>query len=111
LNKKANDKERRHLREVKNLSCVVCFKRGPSEAHHCILKGRSDHYWTIPLCVYHHRGKEGINGGIIGKKTWEERYGKQTSLLGFTYAELLTYDGCPAFVQPVGFSPRQIEQF
>jgi hypothetical protein len=37
---------------------------------------------TIPLCVDHHRGEQGIHH--IGQKTWESTYGTQDILLDMT---------------------------
>jgi hypothetical protein len=36
---------------------------------------KSKDEYTIPLCVDHHRGSQGIHQ--IGQKTWEKAYGNQ----------------------------------
>jgi hypothetical protein len=59
--------------------CSVC--RQPAEIHHLIglkysgMAQKAEDTMTIPLCVNHHRGAEGIHQ--IGQKTWEEAYGEQ----------------------------------
>jgi hypothetical protein len=73
----------RHIARVKALPCAVCGRAGPSDAHHCI-HGRfgsrkvSD-FDTIPLCKWHHQwGPEAIHNG---SKTWEQKFGADTSYL------------------------------
>jgi len=59
--------------------CCVCQR--PAEIHHLLgvkysgMGQKADDKYTIPLCVEHHRGKQGIHH--IGIKTWEDAYGTQ----------------------------------
>lgn len=74
--KKAKTKEEElHLDRVGSLPCCVCGYY-EVQVHHLTGAGmglRSSHFDTIPLCHYHHVGDEGIH--IIGKKTWQNKYG------------------------------------
>lgn len=59
--------------------CVICMR--PPEIHHLIgykysaLSKKADDSNTIPLCVEHHRGSQGIHH--LGMRVWEETYGTQ----------------------------------
>jgi len=63
--------------------CIVCMR--PAEIHHLIgykyssLGKKADDINTIPLCVDHHRGAQGIHH--MGMRVWEKVYGEQESLL------------------------------
>jgi hypothetical protein len=80
-------KERKaRFNALSEIGCILCQR--PAEIHHLIgLKYRgmgkkaSDEN-TIPLCVDHHRGEQGIHH--IGQKTWESTYGTQDILLDMT---------------------------
>ncbi len=76
---------------ISELGCIVCVS--PPQIHHCIghefgtgkgLKAKDD--FTIGLCHHHHVGAEGIH--VIGRKTWEKKYGRQSDLLELTNARL-----------------------
>lgn len=66
-----------HMLRVKQLPCVICWRHGPSDAHHCIhdrygTDKRSD-FAVIPLCKAHHQdGPDAIHNG---KATWRAKYG------------------------------------
>lgn len=68
-----SDAARRHIHAVKELSCAVCGRAGPSDAHH-ILEGRtpgrkSPDALAIPLCKDCHQGS---HNGIHGqRRMWE----------------------------------------
>jgi hypothetical protein len=49
--------------------------------HHCFTGagGRKDHFKVIPLCHYHHQGKEGIH--TLGRKKWQAAYWAEADLL------------------------------
>lgn len=54
------EKEKKHVRRVKELPCGCCGAAGPSHAHH-ILQGRTPgrrapHWLTIPVCEDCHVG-------------------------------------------------------
>ncbi len=59
--------------------CCVCKR--PTEIHHLVglkysgMAQKAKDEITIPLCVDHHRGAQGIHQ--IGQKTWESAYGEQ----------------------------------
>lgn len=71
--------EAKHLSSVAAMGCCICEKQGyrdtPAEIHH-IRTGqgmrRADHFSTIPLCPWHHRGMEGIHH--LGRKAWERKF-------------------------------------
>ncbi len=81
----ANAEERRHWARVRPLGCLVCNSecKGRTTIHHCGTGGggRKNHMLVIPLCVYHHTGAGGINGGIISRRAWEEKHGTETYFL------------------------------
>jgi hypothetical protein len=64
-----------HMAKVARLPCMICFNP-QVEVHHCISERFSQRKaWdteTIPLCVNHHRGPDGIH---TNKAAWEEKYG------------------------------------
>ena len=63
--------------------CVICMR--PAEIHHLIghpyssMGKKANDINTIPLCVDHHRGSQGIHH--IGMRVWEDTYGTQKSHL------------------------------
>lgn len=71
--------ESEHLDHISSLGCCIC---GNSyvEIHHVREFGeKRKHSKVIPLCVFHHRGKEGIHH--LGKKEWRRRYGNECDYL------------------------------
>ena len=73
-------KERKkRFNELSEYGCCIC--RRPAEIHHLIgfayrgIGQKATDENTIPLCVEHHRGAQGIHH--LGLKTWEKAYGKQ----------------------------------
>ena len=70
--------------------CIICMR--PAEIHHLIgykyssLSKKADDINTIPLCVDHHRGGQGIHH--MGMRAWEEVYGTQEYLLNKTNNDL-----------------------
>ena len=70
--------------------CIICMR--PAEIHHLIgykyssLSKKADDINTIPLCVVHHRGGQGIHH--MGMRAWEKVYGTQESLLVKTNKDL-----------------------
>lgn len=74
-------KNANHLQKVRELGCIIC--KSPASAHH-IRNGqgmgqKASDYETIPLCHYHHQGKEGIH--VCGTKVWQMRFGTELELL------------------------------
>jgi hypothetical protein len=77
-------KERKiRFNALSEYGCVIC--RRPAEVHHLIGYGyrgigqKATDENTIPLCVEHHRGAQGIHH--LGLKTWEKAYGEQSNHL------------------------------
>lgn len=75
--------ERKHMNAVAELGCVVCRRvygphdPGPVELHHprrgTGMGQRANHSDVLPLCVPHHRGKDGLHG--LGTKGFPKHYG------------------------------------
>ena len=65
------------MNNVKQCSCVVCSRPGPSDAHHCRSGSyggkRPDGFKTIPLCKLCHT--DGPVAFHVDKKGWEKRNG------------------------------------
>lgn len=72
--KSKNEKD--YLHAVALLPCCICG-HWPVEVHHqrtgIGLGQRASHFNTLPLCLNHHRGKEGIH--TLGRKAWEKHIG------------------------------------
>ena len=73
-------KERKiRFESLAEYGCVICMR--PAEIHHLIgykyssMSKKADDVNTIPLCVEHHRGSQGIHH--LGMRVWEETYGNQ----------------------------------
>ena len=70
--------------------CIICMR--PAEIHHLIghpyssMGKKADDINTIPLCVDHHRGSQGIHH--MGMRIWEEVYDTQINLLNKTNKSL-----------------------
>ena len=84
-------KERKaRFEALAEFGCVICMR--PAEIHHLIgykyssLSKKADDSNTIPLCVEHHRGGQGIHH--MGMRAWEEVYGSQEKLLNKTNISL-----------------------
>lgn len=80
-----------HKGKVAELGCAMCFHLygphdpAPVELHHLRSGGwgKGSYKTLIPLCVNHHRGREGIHH--IGTKLWEREFGvTQQQLLDWT---------------------------
>ena len=75
---KAKERKER-FNKLSEYGCVIC--RRPAEVHHLIgfkyrgIGQKATDENTIPLCVEHHRGSQGIHH--LGLKTWEIAYGEQ----------------------------------
>ncbi len=75
---KAKERKKR-FNELSEYGCCIC--RRPAEIHHLIgfkyrgIAQKASDENTIPLCVEHHRGGQGIHH--MGVKTWEKTYGSQ----------------------------------
>lgn len=52
-----NKAERKHLDRVANMGCLICG--APASIHHprfaCGMSQRSNHWFAIPLCKFHHQ--------------------------------------------------------
>lgn len=84
----------RHEKNLRALCCQVTWRR-PVTLHHCHggsmrclgpefrspgMGERNNPFLQIPLLLEYHTGTKGIDGSM-GVRTWEEVYGRQTSLL------------------------------
>ena len=83
--------ELRHKASLAELGCMVCRKvfgitDGPVELHHLRSGGwgKGNYLTLIPLCITHHRGKEGVH--TLGTKAWERTYGTQQEFLDMAKA-------------------------
>ena len=58
--------EATHIERIKNMSCGVCGKHAPSDAHHILENSRRiSHFAVIPLCKSCHQDN---HNGIHGRK-------------------------------------------
>lgn len=80
-----------HKLHLSLMGCAMCYhihgphEPGPVELHHLRSGGwgKGNYLTLIPLCVNHHRGREGIHH--IGTKLWEREFGvTQQQLLDWT---------------------------
>jgi len=97
--KAPTQQERRHLRAVASLGCIVCRNRNfgvtPLELtaiHHTRFSvgaaQRSSHYLALPLCAAHHQtGGYGV-AFHAGQGVWEAKFGSELVLLIQVYTML-----------------------
>lgn len=72
--------ELKHKAKLADMACVICERiygqhpGGNVELHHLRTGGwgKGSYLTLIPLCVNHHRGKEGIH--TLGTKAWERHF-------------------------------------
>lgn len=77
-----------HKGKLAALGCMACLRihgphaPGPVELHHLRTGGwgKGEYTTLIPLCINHHRGREGVHG--MGTKAFDRAY-------GFTQQDLL----------------------
>jgi hypothetical protein len=72
--------ESKHMDNVSQLGCIVCYKRGfrfvPAEIHHTQGKTKAEsHFKVLPLCYEHHRGGKGEEP--ISRHPWKRRFEKE----------------------------------
>jgi hypothetical protein len=78
---------------LSQLGCCICGQ--PPQIHHLTgvkyrgMGQKADDCYTIPLCMNHHTGAEGVH--TIGKKTWEAKYRTQEELLEQTEIKIKEY--------------------
>ena len=73
--------ERIHKGRLAQLGCMVCRRihgphdPGPVELHHLRTGGwgKGNFMTLIPLCVFHHRGNQGVHG--LGTRGFSKFYG------------------------------------
>lgn len=86
-NKAPTARDRRYWSIVARVGCIVAGGptpcRGPTTINHCFTGGggRKDHAQVIPLCFEHHLGREGIDGRVMSKRAWQDKYGTEASLI------------------------------
>ena len=69
---------KQHMAKVAALGCILCTRLGLGESpaclHHPKTGGKRASDWdVIPLCHYHHQGKDGVHG--LGRKAFTKFYG------------------------------------
>lgn len=67
--------QKRRAAKIVTMGCLICG--GEAEIHHIGTGagGRRDHSRIVPLCPYHHRGPNGIDGRQkYSKKTWQQTF-------------------------------------
>lgn len=66
--------QRRQWSKVAELGCLVCG--ATATIHHLYTGGggRKNHDKVAPLCWAHHIGPEGIDGRVMSKKQWQQKY-------------------------------------
>ena len=83
-------KRKERFERLAEMGCVIC--KQPAQIHHLIgvkyrgMGQKADNEFTIPLCLNHHTGAEGIHQ--IGKQTWQAQFGTQEELLQRTNERL-----------------------
>ena len=80
---RGTEKARAYIARVKQLSCVICKKPGPSDAHHVFSNrygsAKASDFDVIPLCRAHHQdGPEAIHNG---KESWVAKHGPDYGFL------------------------------
>lgn len=80
-------KERDYILTIKNMSCGLCGKAPPSDAHHILQCGRRvSHYLIIPLCKDCHQDNvNGIHGRAV---VWDIFKKSELSVLAETIEKL-----------------------
>lgn len=86
------------IRQFQRIGCIACRKDGrenvPYDVHHLTDGGRRlGHWYTIPLCPWHHRGVITFPDGVklqdihrdvpslaISRRDFEAKYGAQQEL-------------------------------
>lgn len=84
MNNKLTDKEREHIRRVKELPCSVCDAPGPSDAHH-IKQNRQ--YTVVALCKDCHQGS--AMGWHGQKRMWAIKKMDELDALNVTVERLV----------------------
>ncbi len=84
MNNKLTDKEREHIRRVKELPCSVCDAPAPSDAHH-IKQNRQ--YTVVALCKDCHQGS--TMGWHGQKRMWAIKKMDELDALNVTIARLV----------------------
>lgn len=84
MNNKLSDREREHIRRVKELPCSVCEAPGPSDAHH-IKQGLQ--YTVVALCKECHQGS--VLGWHGQKRMWLIKKMDELDALNVTIQNLL----------------------
>mgnify|MGYP003633224557 CR=1 FL=1 len=79
--------QRDYVMAVKALSCTVCDKAAPSEAHHSGtgMGRRKNHLATIPVCTNHHPATQSCQ---LSRREWEREYGTEQYHLDKTQLRL-----------------------
>jgi hypothetical protein len=84
VNNRLTDKEREHIRRVKELPCSVCDAPGPSDAHH-VKQHRQ--YTVVALCKDCHQGS--VMGWHGQKRMWAIKKMDEIDALNITIDRLI----------------------
>lgn len=84
MQNKLNEREREHLRRVKELPCSVCSAPGPSDAHH-LKQGLQ--YTCVALCKSCHQGS--LMGWHGQKRAWAIHKMDELDALNVTIKRLI----------------------
>lgn len=84
MNNKLTDKERAHIKRVKELPCSVCDAPGPSDAHH-VKQHRQ--YTVVALCKDCHQGS--VMGWHGQRRMWAIKKMDELDALNVTVERLV----------------------
>tara|TARA_Y100000004_G_scaffold165594_1_gene196608 strand:- start:526 stop:837 length:312 start_codon:yes stop_codon:yes gene_type:complete len=94
--KRPNKEQRDLMAKMSDYGCVACHMDGiysKAEIHHIRNHtglGLRDHNKILPLCAEHHRlGKVSVH---LGKKAFEDKYGKQENLAKIVRERISEWD-------------------
>jgi|GEM_PF-348356 len=83
--------EKEHMSKVARMGCIVCVNLGlgetPAEIHHIgngTMAKRASNHKVIPLCHFHHRTGNIGEAVHAGRKSFENNFGTEQSLLAQT---------------------------
>ena len=86
--------QRQRWDKVARLGCLICG--GSATIHHLFTGagGRKNHDRVAGLCWEHHVGREGIDGRVMSKKVWQQKYMTEDEMELMTKQLLGETDDC-----------------
>lgn len=92
--KKPTKAQRERWSRVACLGCLICGSCSAT-IHHLFTGagGRKNHDRVAPLCWEHHVGRDGIDGRVMSKKKWQEKYMTEDEMERLTKQRLGENDG------------------